>query len=186
VCGTAGILGVRRLIEFAAMHWQTVHRSLALSVGQNFDAVLPAGAFVGDALIGSLFRIGLVAFVAAFVASVIRARWLRFVFFLLGAMFLAMFPAGTDWGNGTDFAKQFIGATILLSVIVFGVRRVMRFNVLGGILVAACLSLLGAAAQLLAQPEAFYRTNGYAVLLAIALLLVLPLAAWRLRAATGG
>ena len=93
---------------------------------------------------------------------------------------------GSDWGNGTDFAKQFVAAAILLAVIVFGVMRVMRFNVLGGILVVACLSLLGAAAQLLAQPDAFYRTNGYAVVLAIGLLLALPFSAWRLRAATGG
>jgi hypothetical protein len=63
---------------------------------------------------------------------------------------------------------------------------VMRFNVLGGLLVVAFLSLLGAAAQLLAQPDAFYRTNGYALILVIGLLLALPLSAWRLRAETGG
>jgi hypothetical protein len=182
VCGTAGFLGVRHLIAFAAMHWPTAHRSLPFSLGQNFDAVLPAGAFVGGALIGSLFVTGAIAFIAAFVASVVKARWLRFVLFLLGVMFLA----GSDWGNGADFAKQFIGAAILLGVIVFGVRGVMRFNVLGGLLIIACLSLLGAAAQLLAQPDAFYRTNGYAVVLSIVLLLALPLSAWRLHAATGG
>jgi membrane protease YdiL (CAAX protease family) len=181
-CGAAGILGVRRLIEFLGSHWQTAHRSLPLSVGQNFDATLPAGAFAGGALIGSLFATGLIAFMAAFVASVIRARWLRFLFFVLGVMYLA----GSDWGNGTDFAKQFAGAAILLGVIVFGVRRVMRFNALGCLLVVALLSLLGAATQLLAQPDAFYRTNGYGVVLAIGLLLALPLSAWKLRAATGG
>jgi membrane protease YdiL (CAAX protease family) len=182
VCGTAGFVGVRHLIAFAAMHWQTAHRSLPFSLGQNFDAVLPAGAFVGGALIGSLFITGVIAFIAAFVASVVKARWLRFALFLLGVMFLT----GSDWGNGTDFAKQFLAEAILLGVIVFSVRRVMRFNVLGGLLVVACLSLLGAAAQLLAQPDAFYRTNGYAVILVIGLLLALPLSAWRLRAATGG
>jgi membrane protease YdiL (CAAX protease family) len=182
VCGTAGILGVRRLIEFLDSHWPTVHRSLPLSLGQNFDATLPAGAFAGSALIGSLFVTGLIAFTAAFVASVIRARWLRFLFFVLGVMVFA----GSDWGNGTDFAKRCVGSAILLGVIIFGVRRVMRFNVLGGLLVAALLSLLGAATQLLGQPDAFYRTNGYAVILLIGLLLALPLSAWRLRAATGG
>src|SRR5690349_14105151 len=35
------------------------------------------------------------------------------------------------------------------------------------------------AAGLLAQPDGFYRTNGYAVLLALALLFAWPLAAWR-------
>src|SRR5580704_16464085 len=159
VCGTAGFLGLTRLLEFLSMHWQTLHRSLPFSLGQNFDAVLPAGASLGGALISSLFRTGVVGFVAAFVASVLRARWLRFATFLLGAMFLT----GSRWGNATDFAKQFLGEAILLGVIVFAVRRVMRFNVLGCLLVVALLALLAAAAELLGQPDAFYRENGYAV-----------------------
>jgi membrane protease YdiL (CAAX protease family) len=182
VCGTAGLLGFRRLIEFASMHWPTIHRSLPLSLGQNFDAVLPSGAILGGALISSLFLTGVVGFLAAFVASVVRARWLRFTLFLLGAMFLA----GSDWGNGTDFAKQFLGEAILLGAIVFGVRRVMRFNMLGCLLVVALLTLLGAAAQFLGQPDTFYRTNGYALVLLMILLLAWPLSMWRIRAATGG
>jgi hypothetical protein len=181
VCGTAGFLGLRRLLEFLSMHWQTVHRSLPFSLGQNFDAVLPAGAILGGALVSSLFLTGVVGFVATFVASVLRARWLRFATFLLGAMYLT----GSGWENGTDFAKQFLAEAILLGVIVFGVRRVMRFNVLGCLLVVALLTLLAAAAQLLGQPDAFYRTNGYAVVLLMILLIAWPLAVWRMRAASG-
>ena len=181
VCGTAGIVGLRRLIEFVSLHWQTVHRSLPLSLGQYFDAVLPSGAAFGGALIGSLFLTGLISFIAAFVASAGRARWLRFSLFLLGAMFLT----GSGWGNGTDFAKQFVAAAILLAVIVFAVRRLIRFNVLGYLLIAACVSLLGAAAPLLGQPDAFYRTNGYVLILLIVLLLGWPLSVWRIRASTG-
>jgi len=179
VCGAAGFLGVRRLIEFISMHWQTVHRSLPFSLGQNFDAVLPSGSILGGALVSSLFLTGVIAFVSAFVASVLRARWLRFALFLLGAMFLT----GSGWGNGTDFAKQFLAEAILLGVIVFGVRRVMRFNVLGCLLAVALLSGLGASAQLLGQPDAFYRANGYAVIVMMLLLLAWPLSVWRMRAA---
>jgi hypothetical protein len=182
VCGTAGLLGLRHLLEFISLHLQSLHRSLAFSVGQYFDAAIPSGAALGSALIRSLFYTGLIAFVAAFVASALRARWLRFLLFLLGALSLA----GSGWGDGADFAKQFLAGAILLGVLVFGVRRVMRFNVLGCLLVVACLSLLGAAAQLLGQPDAFYRANGYAVVLMIGLLLAWPLAAWRMRASTGG
>ena len=182
VCGTAGLLGLRRVLEFISLHLQSLHRSLAFSVGQYFDAAIPSGAAVGSALISSLFYTGLIAFVAAFVASVLRARWQRFLLFLLGALALA----GSGWGGGADFAKQFLAGAILLGVLVFGVRRVMRFNVLGCLLVVACLSLLGAAAQLLGQPDAFYRTNGYAVVLMMGVLLAWPLAAWRMRASTGG
>jgi hypothetical protein len=97
-----------------------------------------------------------------------------------------MYLTGSGWENGTDFAKQFLAEAILLGVIVFGVRRVIRFNMMGCLLVVALLPLLAAAAQLLGQPDAFYRTNGYAVVLMMILLLAWPLAAWRMRAATGG
>ncbi len=182
VCGTAGLLGLSHLLEFISLHLQSLHRSLPFSVGQYFDAVLPSGAALGSALIRSLFYTGFIAFVAAFVASVLQARWLRFLLFLLGALYLA----GSGWGNGADFAKQFLEGAILLGVLVFGVRRVMRFNVLGCLLVVACMSLLGAAAQLLRQPDAFYRTNGYVVVLLMILLLAWPLSVWRMRASTGG
>ena len=182
VCGTAGIVGLRRLVEFLALHWQMAHRSLPLSLGQYFDAVLPSGAALGSALISSLFFAGLIGFTAAFVASTVKARWLRISLFLLGAMFLA----GSGWGNGTDFAKQFVAAAIWLAVIVFAVRRLIRFNVMGYLLIAACVSLLAAAAQLLSQPDAFYRTNGYVLILLVMLLLAWPLSVWRMRASTGG
>ncbi len=181
MCGTAGFLGLRRLIEFISFHWLTVHRSLPFSLGSYFDAGLPSGAVLGGALIGSLFLTGLIGFIAAFVTAVLKARWLRYGVFLLGAMFLA----GSDWGNGADFAKQFLAGAILLGVIVFGVRRVIRFNVLGCLLIVAFLALISAAAQLLGQPDAFYRTNGYAVILMMLALLAWPLSVWRLRASSG-
>jgi hypothetical protein len=182
VCGAAGFLGLRHLIEFIAAHWNTVHRSLPFSLGQNFDAVLPSAAFTGSMLVSSLLVAGLIVFLAAFVASELRARGLRFLVFLLGVMFLT----GSEWGNRFDFAKQFLGEAILLGVIVFAVHRIIRFNVLGCILVVALLGLLAAAAQMLAQPEAFYRTNGYALVVLMVLLVAWPFSVWRMRAATGG
>jgi membrane protease YdiL (CAAX protease family) len=181
VCGAAGFLGFRRLLEAVFQHWHTVHRSWPFSLGSNFDAILPVGSVFGGALISSLFYAGLIAFLAAFVASVLKARWLRYGAFLLGAMFLA----GSDWGNGADFAKQFLAGAILLAVVVLGVRRIIRFNVLGCLLIVACMALVGSGSQLLAQPDAFYRANGYAVILAMVALLAWPLLAWRMRAASG-
>jgi hypothetical protein len=61
------------------------------------------------------------------------------------------------------------------------VRRVMRFNLLGCFLIVAGTSLSGGAAELLAQPDPFYRVNGYAVLLGLVLLFAWPVAAWRVR-----
>ncbi|HKN76751.1 MAG TPA: CPBP family intramembrane glutamic endopeptidase [Candidatus Acidoferrum sp.] len=180
VCGTTGFLGLRRLLEFISFHWQTVHRSLPFSLAPYFDANLPSGAIFGGTLRSCLFLTGVIAFLAAFVAVVLKARWLRFAIFLLGAMFLA----GSDWATGTDFAKQFLMEAILLGAIVFGISRVIRFNVLACLLVVALLTLLGAAAPLLAQPDAFYRTNGYAVIGMVLVLLVWPLIIWRVRASS--
>jgi membrane protease YdiL (CAAX protease family) len=176
--GTAGFLGVRRGIEALAHYWVTVHRSLGAGFGQGFDATLPAGMVVGSALVGGLYVAGLILLIAAFMAAVIKARWLRLAFFVLGALYLA----GGDWGNGGDFAKQFVAEAILLAVMVFGMMQILRFNVLGTILVIGCMTLVGAGGQLLAQPEAFYRLNGYVVVAVVLAALAYPLVRWRMEA----
>jgi hypothetical protein len=67
-------------------------------------------------------------------------------------------------------------------LLVFGITRVVRFNMLGYFLVVAGTSLVAASAKLVSQPDGFYRGNGYAVLLILAGLLAWPLAAWNTRA----
>src|SRR5262249_7742321 len=126
-------------------------------------------------------RTGLVVLVASFVAAKMRSTWLRVALFFVGAMALV----GGDWGSPADFSKQFLEQFILLSVVVFGVRCIMRFNLLGCFLLVAGTSLFAGAAELLAQPSAFYRANGYAVLLALVLLFALPVAAWRAQSRNG-
>jgi hypothetical protein len=90
---------------------------------------------------------------------------------------------GTAWGTPADFAKQFLAGALLLGLLIFGISRVVRFNLLGSFLVVACTSLLAGAAKLVSQPNTFCRGNGYAVLLLLAGLLAWPLAAWSMRAA---
>jgi drug/metabolite transporter (DMT)-like permease len=82
-----------------------------------------------------------------------------------------------------DFAKQFIAGALLLGLLVFGMTRVVRYNLLGCFLVVAGTSLLATAAKLFSQPEGFYRGNGYAVLLILAGLLAWPLWTWSMRGA---
>ena len=181
VCGTAGFLGLRRALETLSLHWPTLHRSFPASIGENFDDVFPSAAILGHALLLGLLLTAFIAWNAALTAGVLRARWLRLSLFLLGAVALT----GSNWGNGADFAKQFLAEAILLAVIIFAIRRVIRLNVLGYLLVAACVILLGGATQLLGQPDTFYRTNGYVLILLMILLLSWPLAVWRMRASTG-
>ena len=95
-------------------------------------------------------------------------------------VFGALALVGGGWGTPADLLKQFLARIILLGVLVFGVRRLMRFNILGCFLVVACTALVSGAAELLGQPDSFYRANGYAVLLAVVLLFAWPFAAWRM------
>ena len=174
--GSAALLGLERLLAVASAHWPTVHRSLPASFGQEFDAILPAAALTGGTIQHGLLLTGIVVAVAAFVAAQVRHTGLRILLLLLGALSLA--PG--NWGSPADLAKQFLAGLIVLSALVFGVRRVIRFNILGCFLIVGGTSLLGGASELLSQPDSFYRANGYAVLLALALLFAWPFVAWRM------
>jgi hypothetical protein len=172
--GSAGLLGLEQFLTAVAGHWPTVHRSFEISFGQDFDSFVPAASIVGGTLRHGLMSTGIVAAIACFVVARVRQPGLRILMFFLGALSLV----GGNWGSPADFVKEFLTSLFLLGVLVFGVRRVMRFNLLGCFLVIAGTSLFGGAAELLAQPNSFYRANGYAVLLALCLLFTWPLAAW--------
>ena len=174
--GSGALLGLEQLLAAASSHWPTVHRSLPASFGQEFDALLPAASLAGGTLEHSLLLTGLVVAVAAFAAAQVRHAVLRILLLFLGA--LSLVPG--NWGSPADLAKQFLAKLILIIVLTVGVRFVMRFNILGCFLVVAGTSLLGGAAELLSQPDSYYRANGYAVLVALILLFAWPLVAWRL------
>jgi hypothetical protein len=105
----------------------------------------------------------------------LRVRWLRLALFLALAGSLV-----SDWGTPGDFTKQFLVSVVILGVIVFGFRRIVRFNLLGCFLVVTSVGLLGGAVELVSQSNGFYRTQGHLVLGALTILLAWPLAAWRL------
>jgi hypothetical protein len=177
--GAAGLLGFQRLLATISSSWPTTHRSLEAVFGQDFDPFLPAASILGGTLEHGLLLTALVLAIAAFVAAQVPQPGLRILLFLFGALALV----GGGWGSPADFAKQFLAKLLLLGVLVFGVHRVVRFNLLGCFLIVAGTSLLGGAAELLAQPDSFYRANGYAVLFGLVLLFAWPLAAWRMKAA---
>jgi hypothetical protein len=125
---------------------------------------------------------GVVALVATFIVAKLCPPWLRFLLFVLGTLVLV----GGNWGGPADFAKQWIVQAILLGVMVAGVVWIMRFNLLGGFLVLACISLVGGAAELLSQPDAFYRGNGFAVVLILVMVFAWPILFWKMQPAEHG
>jgi len=120
---------------------------------------------------------GLVVAVASFVAAQVKRPGLRLLLLLACSLSLI----GGSWGSPADLAQRFATQFIVLGVLALGVRYIVGFNILGCFLVVAGTSLLGGASELLSQPDSFYRANGYAVLVALVLLLAWPLIAWRMR-----
>jgi hypothetical protein len=175
--GAAGLLGLEHLLSFAADRWPTAHRSLEASFGQDFDAVLPGASILGGTVLRGLLITGVVLAIASFVAAQVRQPVARFLLLVGGAFALV----GNSWGSPADLAKQFLAHLILLGVLAFVVRRIIRFNVLGCFLVVAAISLLGGALELTGQPNRFYRVNGVALTLALVLLFAWPLAAFAMR-----
>jgi hypothetical protein len=58
------------------------------------------------------------------------------------------------------------------------ILKIIRYNLLAYYLLVAALLLLSAGISLVAQPNAYLRSNGMIVLGALALLLLWPLASW--------
>jgi hypothetical protein len=173
--GTAALIGLARLLEVLSTRWPTLHRAADASFGVDFDATLPAAAVLGNTILRGLMHTGMIALIASFVAAKIKQPLLRLLLFLAGALSLV----GSNWGTPADFLKQFIVRAIFLAVLVLGVKYIARFNLLGIFLAAAATSLVAATAELLSQPDGFYRANGYAVVLLLILLLAWPILAWR-------
>ena len=180
--GAAALIGLQTLLQTISQQVITAHRSTPADFGSNFDAYLPLASTLGMSLLHSLLFTGTVALIASFIASHLRAAWLRILVFLLAT--LALMPS--NWGSPADFVKQWLAELILLSVLVFGVRYILRFNLLGCFLLLATTALISAAAELLGQADRFYRLNGYGVILALVLVLAWPVFAWRMPSGTTG
>lgn len=175
--GSGALIGVNHLLAALDRAWPTAHRATAAGLGQNFDAILPAAAVIGATVLRGLLFTGTVAALSSFIAAQVKQPLLRGLILVLAAVALV----GGNWGTPADFAKQFITRLILLAVLAAGVRWVMRFNILAAFLVAACTGLLGAASELLSQPNHFYRANGIALVAFLVLLLGWPLLSWRMK-----
>lgn len=175
--GAALLVGLKHVLDALARAWPTLHRALPSSFGDHFDAVFPGVGIFGSAILRALFIAGVLALAGAFLGAELRVRWLRLLLFFAVPVVLI-----SDWGSTGDFLKQFFGALVLMAFVVFGIRHVARFNILGWSLVVGATGLLNGVAELLSEPDNFYRINGYIISAMLAALLAWPLIAWRLRA----
>jgi hypothetical protein len=178
--GSAILIGLRHLLDFASAWWPTLHRGIPASFGESFDAIYPGVGAIGSAVFRGLFVCGILALAGAFMGAELRVRWVRLVLFVAVAATMV-----SGWGSPADFVKQFLISAIFLGVVAFGIRGLVRFNLLGLFLIAVCVGLLGIFADLVAQPNAFYRANAYGILIALVALFAWPLVLWRMRSQAG-
>jgi hypothetical protein len=172
--GAGALIGLHHLLDYAAGWWPTLHRGIPAAFGDVYDAVFPGISAPGAFVFRGLLAMGVLALAGAFLGAELRARWVRLGLFIAIAATLV-----TSWGSPADFLKQSVISAIMLAVVVFGMQRLVRFNILGLFLIVVCTALAGTASELLTQPDNFYRLNGYVVLLVIVLLLAWPLVVWR-------
>jgi len=176
--GSVLLIGLQRFLTAASLWWPTLQRTVPGSFGSTFDAMAPAAGVIGGAVYHGMLYTGILAVAAAFISAELRVRWLQLLLFFATAAAMV-----SNWGSPADFLKQFLMQLVLLTSVVFGIRWVARFNLLGWFLVIVCTTLPGAGLELMGQPGAYYRSQGYIVISAMVVLLAWPLAAWRLRPA---
>jgi membrane protease YdiL (CAAX protease family) len=173
VGGAAALIAVRRASEWVSMHWPTAHRSVGAAFGSDFDSFLPAISIPATAILRGMLFTGLIALVAGFIAARCKSTAVRALLFMLGSLGMT-----GGWGSPADFVKQWIASVIFLAVVIFGIVKVVRLNLLGYFLVLAISALLAGSVELLSQPNGFYHMQGIACGAALALLLVWPTASW--------
>jgi membrane protease YdiL (CAAX protease family) len=171
--GTAAFVALGRATEWVFRHWPTPHRGFSAAFGGYFDCYVPAAAISAGAVLRGLGLAAAFAAVCGFVLAHCKSPIVRALLFVGASLALV-----SGWGSPADFLKQWIAQLIFLAVVVFGVTRVARMNLLGYFLVLAVPTLILGSEELLAQPNRYYHQQGYLTLAALVALLVWPVAAW--------
>ena len=175
--GTAAWVALDTILKWANQHLPGAQAGAAANLGTNLDALFPAAAILGSTVRSGLTVTALVAITAAFIAGVIRQKWLRALVLVLAVLALGGFVA--NWHDPMDVVKKIAIAAVWIGAVDVAVRYLVRFNVLGYFLIVAGLFLLSGAGEMLRHPDYFYRANGYGVLAALVVLFGWPLVAWR-------
>jgi hypothetical protein len=169
-----GILAISRLPDLLARVWVVPQAALQPDVPQDLDFLLPSLHVAGSSVARSFIGIGLLALALGFASYCLRSSAIQTL--LLGVAALLAAPSG---GSAGEFGQKAFATFAGLLFVWWGARKLVRFNLLGYFLVAISLSLAPAAAELLRQPDPFFRANGWAVIALLGALLLWPLAAWQ-------
>jgi hypothetical protein len=179
-CGVAIFAGMARLRGLIENAWPVDHYAFSAAVPGGLDAAPPALQVLAGAVMSSVVSLGILALLAGFASMYLRDTWKQVL-----AMGALAFLAAPRWGSSAELLQNVLFGAAGLFLLWWAVRRVFRFNVLSYLLMGALLMLASNAAQLLRQPNTYYRANGALLVAAALVLLVWPLVSWRRTAAKG-
>jgi membrane protease YdiL (CAAX protease family) len=178
--GAAAWMGIRKIPSLVALHFPALQHSLGAAAPAGLDSGFPAISGVANLVNNAYLGVALLAVAAGFLCyGWLRRTAVRAAIVVVAALLMA---SGVTVGS---FARSAVLELILLSVLWWGVSKLVRFNMLGYFLLLATMTAAQSAAELLAQPNSLFRANGAIVCVAGILLLAWPLVAWR-RAASRG
>ncbi len=173
--GSTAVMGLGRVPELFA-RWPLLQHALGARVPGNLDVLSPAAGAVASSTAAGLVAVGFLGLAAGLIARYIRPAWMRAALLVLFAVLAATNVAGPG-----AFFREAALQLVIAAAVWYGVTRIARFNALGYALLAAMISLVSAAVDLLEQPNAYLHANGYAVLAVAAVIVAWPLFRWQRR-----
>jgi hypothetical protein len=173
-CGVAILAGLARLQEWLERIWPVPHYGFSASLPSRLDAAPPALQVLAGAVIFSFIAIGLLALAAGFASCYLRDAWKQAL--VLGLLALLAAPR---WGSTAELLQNFLAGWAALLLLWWAAHHVFRFNVLAYFLTGVLLMLANAVAELLRQPNFYFRANGGVLLAAGLALLLWTWRAWR-------
>jgi membrane protease YdiL (CAAX protease family) len=171
--GSGAVLGLVRMPALLA-RWPLLRHTLASRVPENLDLLNPAAGALASAIAAGFLGVGLLGLAAGLIAAYVRGAWMRAGFMILYAVLMA-----TNVATPGAFFREAGFQLLLVAALWYGVAHIARFNVLGYFLLAAMLTLVPGAIDLLEQPNPYLHANGYAVLVMAIAILAWPLYRWR-------
>jgi membrane protease YdiL (CAAX protease family) len=171
--GSASVMGLNRLPALFA-RWPVLRHSLQASVPVNLDVLNPALGSLASAIAAAFLAAGFLGLAAGLIAAYVRPAWMRGALMIFYAAVMA-----TNVATPGAFFREAAFQLVIVASLWYGVTHIARFNVLGYFLLAAMISLVPGAVELLEQPNAYLRVNGYAVLAFALAILVWPLMRWQ-------
>jgi hypothetical protein len=151
-----------------------LRHTLASRVPENLDLLNPAAGALASAIAAGFLGVGILGLAAGLIAAYVRGTWMRAGLMILYAILMA-----TNVATPGAFFREATFQLLLVAALWYGVAHIARFNVLGYFLLAAMLTLVPGAIDLLEQPNPYLHANGYAVLVMAIAILAWPLYRWR-------